>query len=292
MIRPSSEKSIGAAYAVAAFLFWGAVPVYWRFLSHVPPLESLLHRIVWSSVLLLGTLKWQGRLGDARRVLADRRTAATLGCTTLLIASNWFLFIWSVNSGHLLDTTLGYFLTPLVNVTLGVLVLGERLSGLEKLAAAVAAAAVAHLFAGQGGNPWIALTIGLTWGLYGLLRKRAPVDSLLGLAVETTLLALPSAAGLAWLASERGLAFGSGPLTSLLLIGTSLVTSLPLLWFGHAARRIEMKSIGFAQYLSPTCHFLLAVTLFGEPLTRQGVVTFALVWTALALYSWGALRRG
>lgn len=266
------------------------VPLYWRHLSHVHPFENVLHRVVWSAVLLALLLARENKLSQARTILLSKELLKTLSVTTLLIGVNWLLFIWAVNSGRLLETSLGYFITPLVNVLLGAFFLQERLTKSELTAVALAAAGVANLLAAHGAFPWLALSLAASFGFYGLLRKSAPVDALIGLAVETMLLAVPSLAALLYLGFSGRLQFLKETRTDLLLMGTSVLTTVPLLWFNIAARKLPLKTIAFAQYLSPTCHFILAVTLFHEPLRRAQTVSFILIWSALAIYTWSHLR--
>lgn len=286
-----SESLIGLAYSTAAFVFWGLVPIYWRWLRHVAPLESALHRIVWSAALLAAVLAGLGRLGEVLRTAAKGKLAATLVATALLIGSNWLLFVWAVNSGHLLETSLGYFLTPLINVLLGVIFLKERLFKPQIVAVALAAAGLLSLLWSHGTVPWIALSIAVTFGFYGLLRKTAPVDALLGLAVETMLLAVPASAALFYLGAAGRLAFLRDAATTSLLLGTALVTTIPLYWFAQATKRLDLKTVAFTQYLSPTGHFLLALFLFGEPLGAAQTRAFVMIWVALAVYSADAALR-
>lgn len=275
----------GLAYALAAFLFWGAVPIYWKYLAHVPPIEIVLHRILWSSVLIAGLITRQKRWDEVKAALKSRTTAFTLTATTFLIGSNWFLFIWAVNSGRLLETSLGYFMTPIINIILGQLFLKERLSPPQLIAVTLAAAGVLNLMSAHGAFPWLAVFLAVTFGLYGLLRKKVSADALVGLGIETFLLALPAAGGLLYFGANGSLVFLREPKTDLLLLGTALITTLPLLWFSQAVRRLEMKAVAFTQYLSPICHFLLAIFLFHEPLGRAHLLTFLLTWGALLIYS-------
>lgn len=267
------------------------VPLYWMHLSHVHPLENVLHRIFWSAILLVLALAWQKKLPEARAVLRSRFLIKVLSATTLLIGANWFIFIWAVNSGRLLETSLGYFMTPLVNVLLGAIFFKERLTPGESAAVILAAAGVVNQLAVHGGIPWTALALAGSFGFYGLLRKSAPIDAFVGLAVENVLLAIPSLAALLYMGSLGRHAFLNDAGTALLLMGTSVITTIPLLWFNIAARRIPLKAVAFAQYISPSCHFILAITLFHEPLQKSQIVTFLLIWSALLVYTWGIFRR-
>lgn len=290
---PAEEKTqaAGLAYALAAFLAWGLVPFYWKQVSHVPPLEIVLHRIVWSACLLAGVLACQGRWGELASAMRERKTRNTLAATTTLIGVNWFLFIRAVNTGHLLDSSLGYFLTPIVNVALGVLFLKERLRPAQAAAVALAASGVGAAVLARGELPWISLALAGTFGVYGLLRKSVKADALLGLSAETIILAPPAAAALFFLHRGAPSDFFQDRFTAAMLLGGAPVTALPLLWFAHATRRLPLKTLAFTQYLSPSCQFLIAVAAFGEPLSRSKVLTFAFIWAAILLYSADAIDR-
>jgi chloramphenicol-sensitive protein RarD len=280
----------GVAYALAAYGSWGLFPLFWKLLAHVPAPEVLAHRIVWSLVLVLPVLAWRGRWHEVGAILSSRRLVATLAASTLCISLNWGIFVWAVAEGRVLECSLGYFLNPLVNVALGVMVLGERLRPRQWAAVALATGGVLVLAVATGTPPWVALTLGVSFGVYGLLRKRAPLAPLTGLAVETALLAPVAAAFLLW----RGHAFGDDVATSALLVAGGAVTALPLMWFAAAASRMRYSTLGFFQYMAPTGHFLLAVFLFGETLTPAHLATFACIWGAILLYladSWAFLRR-
>ncbi len=288
---PPTQATLGILYAVGAYGSWGLLPVYWKALAHVPVLEVLANRIVWSALfaalLLTVTRGWR----DVRVALTNRRTLVTLLSTSLLIGVNWGLFIWAVEHGNVLASSLGYFLNPLVNVALGVAFLQERLRPLQWASVAVAAAAVAHLALAEGQLPWLSLALAGSFGLYGLLRKVAPMAPLTSLFVETAVLAPAAAALVAVFAARGESALGSGDVrTTLLLAGAGIVTGTPLLWFASAARRLRLATLGLLQYLAPTGHFLLAVFAFGEPFDRPQALAFGAIWSALALYSVDAVR--
>lgn len=277
-------------YALSGILVWGLSPLFWKPLAAIPVWEVLLHRILWSAFFLLAWL-WRSRgLGRLAAALRSRRQLATLSVTTLLIGINWYLYIWGVNNGHVLETSLGYFILPLVVVLLGVLCLGEKLRPRQTAAVALATAGALNLVLGHGRPPWLALALAATFAGYALLRKTAAVDALTGLAVETALLAVPASVVLAALAWKGWLsASGSGWGTWSLLALTPAVTALPLLWYTEGARRLPLKTLGLLQYLSPTCQFLLGVLLFKEPLGKPRLLSFGLVWAGLALYTADAL---
>ena len=282
-----SDAALGVAFGLGAYFTWGFLPLYLKMLGDVPAPEVLAHRILWSVLLLAGLVvagrRWQPLLALAR----DPRTIMLLGFTALLIGVNWLIYIWAVNAGHVLETSLGYFITPLLNVTLGVIVLRERLRRAQIGAVGLAAIGVAILAIGQGGLPWIALALAFSFSLYGLIRKIAPADPLTGLLAETALLA-PLA--LIYLATFGAGSFGQSGSTDALLILSGLITAAPLLMFAAAGKRLRYATLGLLQYIAPTIQFLLAVLLFKEPLSAAHIVTFACIWIGLAVYAADAVR--
>ena len=282
-----TEKTRGVLFALGAFGLWGLSPLYWRLLAHVPAVEILLHRIAWSAFFLAFVTR--DRWGDLRRAAGNRRTAATLLATTALIGLNWFLYIKAIEDHRVLDTSLGYYINPLVSVAFGVVLLGERMRRLQAAAGVLAACGVLWLVKVHGHLPWLSLTLAVTFALYGLLRKTAPVDALLGLAFETFALTVPAVLGLLWLARINRAPPDAR--TWLLLMGGAGMTAVPLLWFVEAARRLDLKTMGFLQFLSPTLQFLIATLAFGEPLSRGRLVSFALIWAGVGLYFADAALR-
>jgi chloramphenicol-sensitive protein RarD len=274
-----------------AFFIWGVSPVYWKAMQQVPALEIVTHRVVWSFLFLLGLTLFQRRWDEFLNALKTPGTLLTLGLTTLLVSGNWLLYIWAVNSGYMLQASLGYYINPLVNVVLGLLFLKERLSRPQALAVLIACAAVIWRTVSVGELPWIALILAFTFGLYGLIRKVAPVSSLVGLTVETLLLTGPAVGYLAFLESQgAGALFHGGRALDALLIGTGVFTALPLLFFNLGARRINLSTVGLMQYIAPSGMFLLAVLVYGEPFTAAQAWSFILIWTALAIYSVDSFR--
>lgn len=239
-----------------------------------------MHRVAWSALFLAFILR--ERWGDLRRVAARPKTAATLLATTLLIGMNWFLYIKSVEDLRVIDSSLGYYINPLLNVMLGVVVLGERLSRLQGAAALLALGGVLWLVKMSGHLPWLSLALAGTFALYALFRKVAPVDALVGLSFETFVLTVPAALGLTLLAARGRVPADAR--TWFLLVGSAGVTALPLLWFVEAARRLDLKTMGFLQFISPTLQFLIAVFAFGEPLPREHRLSFIMIWAAVAFY--------
>lgn len=289
-----AKVGVGLGYGVLAYFVWGFFPVYFKFLVTVPALQVVAHRIVWS-VLFLGLLiAVRGRWSDLDAALKDRRSLLILMTTAVLIATNWLVFVLAVGHAQIIQSSLGYFITPFVSVLLGVLFLHERLRRLQLFSLILAAGGVLLLTVQYGQLPWAALTLALTFGSYGLLRKVVAVDALIGLTVETLLLA-PVAAGYLLFTSYSGTgAFPeAGIQVNSLLVFAGIATAVPLLLFASAARRLKLATIGFLQYLTPTLHFLLAVVVYGEPFALSHLCSFALIWGGLCCYSvdaWLAMR--
>lgn len=285
------ETRIGVSYGLAAYFFWGFFPLFFKQLSGISPLEVLSHRIVWSLVttalLLVPSKRWL----KVFQALGTGRTLATLCASTLFIAVNWLVFIHAVKSGQVLQSSLGYFITPLVSVLLGVLFLKERLRPVQGVSLFLACAGVLILVLHNGVLPWISLVLAVTFATYGLLRKVVAVDALTGLSIETLLL-FPLALGYLLHLDRTGAgAFLSGSSHyDIFLPLAGFVTAVPLLWFAAAAKRVRLATIGFMQYLTPTLQFLQAVLLFGEPFTPFALASFACIWAGLILYSIDAWR--
>jgi chloramphenicol-sensitive protein RarD len=276
----------GGLCAGGAFLIWGLSPLYWRLLMAVPPFEIILHRIVWSLALLLPLVLISGQTRDLARVLRRPRMLLLLCLTALLVAANWLIYIWAVNNGFVLQASLGYYINPLVNVMLGMLFLGERLTRRQGWAVGLAALGVAIQTIDLGTIPWISLALAFSFGIYGLIRKMAAVEALVGLTVETLVLSIPAVGILVHLdLAGRGAFARVGPAMDLILVGAALVTAVPLLLFNIGARRIHLATVGLLQYIAPSGMFLLAVLRFHEPVAPLRWATFGLIWTALALYS-------
>ncbi|UPT74788.1 MAG: EamA family transporter RarD [Elusimicrobiota bacterium] len=275
-----SPSTAGLLYALGAFGLWGLSPLYWRLLAHVPPFEILLHRVAWSALFLLWFAR--GKRAELRRAASSPRTVALLLGTTALIGLNWYLYIKAIADRRVLDTSLGYYINPLVNVALGVVVLRERMRPLQAGAAALALCGVGWLVHAHGELPLLSLTLAGTFALYALLRKVASVDALAGLSFETFVLTPPCLAGLAWLAVNGHLPPDAR--TWLLLAGGAGITAVPLLWFVEAAPRLDLKTMGFLQFTSPTLQFLIAVFAFAEPLPKERLTSFVLIWLGVALY--------
>ena len=291
MSAPPPDKRTGVACALAAHGLWGALPLYWKLLVGVPALEILLHRTVWSA-LFLGALVLALRRGTPLlATLRDRRRLGPLFATALLLGLNWFIYIYAILVGRTLEASLGYYINPLVMVLLGMAILGERLSPLQGVAVAIAGLGVATFALGLGIAPWISLGLALTFGVYGLVRKTLPVDSVLGLTVESIVLSPLALAALAWWWTAEGRAFGDGtPATVVLLALSGVATAVPLMLFTAAARRLRYVTMGLMQYIAPTITLLIAVAVFGERVTGFHLFAFACIWGALALYTADLVR--
>ncbi len=276
----------GVLYALAAYLCWGFLPVFWKAVQLASPLEILGHRIVWSLAFLLIVLTVRRQWRWLQRVATDRRILLTFAATSLVLSVNWLTYIWAVNAGHVIETSLGYFINPLVNVVLGVVVLQERLRWGQWAAVGLAAAGVLYLTISLGSPPWIALTLAFTFGLYALVRKTATLNSLEGLTLETLFMIVPALLYLFYLeAMGRGTFGHLSPTFTSLLIATGVLTAIPLLLFAAGARRIPLSLVGILQYTSPTIQFLLGVFLYREPFSATKLVGFVLIWLALLIYS-------
>ena len=277
---------------VASFATRGLVPVYWKLLAQVPALEILAHRFVWTIAFLGILLSWQERWREVLANLRSRRSALFCLGSGIMVGLNWLLFIWAVNIGHVLETSLGYFMTPLVNVLLGAIILRERLSAWQIASILIALVAVSILAFGYGHFPWIAVGLCTSFGLYGLLRKQSGTAAIPGLFLETMFLLPLALIYLVLLANRGALTFGLSHLSlSVILTTTGIVTAVPLIWFGYAARHLRLVTIGFLQYLSPSISFILGLFVYHETFTRQHFLTFLLIWFALAFVSIEAVWR-
>ena len=294
MTQPDNQERplTGVSLTASAFLIWGSSPLFWKQLSAIPAFETIMHRMVWSFLFLVPILLLKGQWGVFLSTLKNWKHLSILATTTLIVGSNWFLFVWAINHDRVLQASLGYYINPLVNVLLGTLFLKERLRPLQIAAVIIAGSGVLYLTLDYGEFPWVALLLAFSFGFYGLLRKIAPVTALVGLAVETFLLCFPAIAYLAYLELNGVGALGNAGLkVDLLLACTALVTALPLLLFTMGARVLSLTSVGFLQYIAPTCTFVLAVFLYREPFAREQGITFIAIWLAVATFSLDAIRH-
>jgi chloramphenicol-sensitive protein RarD len=286
MENKRGQLASGILYAAGAYLLWGCVPPYWKLLDHVPALQIPAHRILWSFAALAALISLRRGWGAVREALRNRRTALTLALTSVLVCVNWTVFIWAVVSGQLVESSLGYFINPLLSVALGVLLLRERLSFWQGVSVALAVAGVVYLTAGLGALPWISLVLAVTFAFYGLLRKTVAVDSVSGTFIESLYLLPLTLMFLGWQTALGRGAFGKPDLlTNVLLVLAGPVTALPLVWFANGARRIPLSMLGFLQYLTPTLHLALGVLLYREPFTRTHLVSFGLIWAGILTYT-------
>lgn len=287
--HPHDSKG-GALYALLAYGAWGLLPIYWKWLGVSPALEVLSHRMIWSAVFLILILLVQGRLSDLIALLRQPRRVGVLFLTASLLSFNWGIYIYGVNSDQVVEASLGYYINPLVTVLLGFMFLKERLHPLQRVAVALAAAGVGYFIVQLGTVPWIALSLAISFAFYGLLRKTTPVAPLVGLAVETLLITPFTLVFVGYLGFTGQGHFGQTIPLTLLFMGAGVATSMPLLWFNTAAKRLPLATLGFFQYLAPSIALLLGVLVYGEPFTPTHLITFGCIWTALALYTATAWR--
>lgn len=293
----------GVWIAVSAYVAWGLMPLYWHLLKVVPSLQIIAHRVVWSALFVCGWLGYKYGRGWVRETLARPHATSMLALSGVLIAFNWGLYIWAVNSGHVVESALGYFINPLLNVLLGVLVLHERLNRVQWVSVVIAALGVLWLTVNYGSFPWIALALAVSFGTYGLVRKLLGAPPVRGLGVESLFLLLPALIFLLW-AEANGqshfVAHGATPswgagVMGLLMFG-GVLTALPLIGFAAAVQRIPYSLVGLLQYISPTLQLLMGVLVLGEPFGRERAIGFGFIWIALALYAgdglWRSRRRG
>lgn len=275
----------GVWYAVAAYGIWGLLPIYWKWLHGVSAGQIISHRILWSSILLAVFITMTRQIRDFAGKALHRRILLVYGVAALLVTGNWLTYIWAVNAGLIVETSLGYFINPLISILMGVVFLRERLRPWQWVAIGIAASGVGYLTVAYGQLPWIALTLAFTFALYGLVKKTAPLSSVHGLALETGLMSVPALAYLLFAETDGAGAFvHAGWQITLLLVGAGLATTVPLLLFASAARRVPLTWLGVLQYLAPTLQFMLGVFVYGETVTLQRLVGFGLVWIALIVF--------
>jgi chloramphenicol-sensitive protein RarD len=275
----------GTFAALAAYTLWGILPIYWKLVERAPAAEILSHRAVWALVVVVILLSVQRQWGWVGRIAQKPAILLPFVATTLLLAVNWLIYLWANNNGHIVEVSLGYFINPLFSVLLGVLFLRERMRPGQWAAIGLALAGVTYLTISYGHLPWIALSLALTFGFYGLMRKTAPLGSVEGLTIETGLMFLPALIYLGYLAARGSGSFGSAGLsTSLLLVGAGLATAVPLILFTKGARAVPLSTLGVLQYIAPTLQFLVGVLIFREGFSHAQTIGFTIVWTALLLY--------
>jgi len=296
MSADEMERRRGFFAAMSAFFIWGLLPLYLHQLHDTPSVQIMAHRVVWACLFVFAYLAIKGELGKVWAALADPGSRLRLAASAVLISINWLIYVWSVTNGHVIEASLGYFINPLVSVLLGVFVLKERLNRSQWTAVGLAALGVLWLTVQVGRPPWIALGLALSFGGYGLIRKKVAVDSVAGLGVETLLIAPLMLAWLLWCAQAGTLSFGAHDrLLDALLIASGAVTAVPLVLFAYGVRRIPLSTVGLLQYLGPTLQLLTGVFVFHEPFTHTQLIGFGLIWSALAVYAgegfWRNWRR-
>ena len=276
----------GILAGIGAYTLWGLFPIYWRLLEEVPAIEILVHRMVWSLLFVVVILTVQKDWHWLREASRNRKTMLTYTLAAILLSVNWFTYIWAVNAGYVVEASLGYFINPLVNILLGVIFLGEKLRTGQVAAVVLAGLGVVYLTVSYGSLPWISLVLAFTFGMYGLIKKTAPLESMHGFSLETMVLFLPALGYLLYReATGVGAFVHQGTTVTLLLILAGPVTSIPLLLFGYSARRIPLSMLGFIQYIAPTLQFMLGVFVYTEPFPPARLLGFCIIWTALLVYS-------
>jgi len=290
--RPGVERNrSGVLAALAAFFLWGVLPIFWKSLDFLPPASIVAQRTLWSLVFLLVVLAWKR---EGKALLDGLRGPGTVTWCLLsgaLLASNWLLYVWATLNGRILEGALGYYLNPFFNMLFGVLWFGERHNRLQLTAIALALCGVALQIPAVGHFPWVALTLALTFSFYAVVKKRSPLGSRLGLTAESGLLAPVALGWLLWQTSNPAAVFGGSWSHAALIVGTGLATTLPLVFFGHAARTIRLTTLGILQFLGPTLQFLIGWKIYGEPMTGPRLLSFSLIWLAVGIYAADALSR-
>ncbi|WIW94646.1 EamA family transporter RarD [Altererythrobacter rubellus] len=289
----AGSKPSGLPAALGAYLIWGFLPLYLILVQSVPPIEFVGWRIIWTLPFCLLIVLFRKQIPELKTALFNRRAMLILLASSILIATNWFVYVWAVQTGEIFAASLGYYINPLVNVLLGTMLLGEKLSRRQWIAVALAGAGVAVLLAGALTTLWISLTLALSFGTYGLLRKQVAVGSLPGLTIESALL-LPLSAGIAmwYAAGPGGSSFGQDIYLSLAIVLGGVFTAVPLLMFAVAAKRMDYSTLGFIQFLAPSIVFILGLTVFDRPLLPAQLASFAFIWTAIAIFVWDLVQRG
>lgn len=286
MTEDAARSRQGVFFAIAAYTMWGIAPVYFKWLESVPALEILSHRIIWSFILVLALILLLRRGSRLKPVLQNKQQMLRLSLATCLLGGNWFLFIWAINNDHILDASLGYYINPLLNVAIGMAFFAERMRKMQLVAIALACTGVIIQIISFGSVPWVALTLACSFAIYGAIRKRLPIDSITGLWLETLILLPVVLVYMVFFASSSAADMTQNTWqVNTLLIAAGVVTTAPLLCFTAAAQRIRYSTLGFFQYIGPSLMFILAVWVYGEPLATDKLVTFAIIWLALAVYS-------
>jgi chloramphenicol-sensitive protein RarD len=285
------DSRSGLVLAVLVYLLWGFLPLYMKALAHVPAVEVVAHRILWSVPVALAVLVWLGRTADLRTALRTPRLLGMAAMTAALVSVNWGIYVWAIGSGRALDAALGYYINPLFSIFLGAVVLGERLNRLQAAAIALALAGVGIMTWEAGRLPLVALSLTVTWGFYALLKRRLPIGPNQGFTLEVLILLAPAVGYILWVQGIGEGQFGAGTWTTALLLGCGIVTAVPLMIYANAAKRLTLSTIAILQYIAPTMIFLTAVFVFDEPFSRTRLLAFGFIWAALVVYSVAVLRR-
>ncbi|MEO9652479.1 MAG: EamA family transporter RarD [Roseobacter sp.] len=287
----NSDTPQGFAFAVTAYFLWGFLPIYMKLMSHIPPIEILVHRVLWSLPIAAVVLWALGRTKDLVAALRSPRTLAMAAVTAILISLNWGIYIWAIASGQTLEAALGYYMNPLFSVVLGTVLLGEKINKLKWMALFLASGAVVILTLDAGSLPIVALALMLTWGFYAYFKKSLPIGPNQGFLLEILLLAPPALGYLLYLSSQGQSHFATGMTSdNWLLVGCGIVTAVPLMIYANGAKLLKLSTIGMLQYIAPTIIFLVAVFLFDEPFGRARMIAFPLIWIALVIYSYSLWR--
>jgi chloramphenicol-sensitive protein RarD len=282
----TGDSLSGFLYALTAYLLWGFLPLYMKALAHIPPVEVIAHRVLWSVPIAVAVIAWLGRTDDLKAALKSPRMLGMGAMTAALISVNWGIYVWAIGSGHALDAALGYYINPLFSIFLGAVLLGERMGKTQMVAIALAVVAVGILTWEAGRLPVVALGLTVTWGFYAYLKRRLPIGPNQGFTLEVLILLLPALAYIGWLLSHGAGHFLEGVAwDNALLLGCGIVTAVPLMIYANGAKRLTLSTIAIMQYIAPTMIFLTAVFIFGEPFSGVKLVAFALIWTALVIYS-------
>ena len=288
-------NALGIIYTMGAYILWGILPIYWKWIDEVPALEILAHRVIWSFifVLLIVVILKRKILKNFFQVqMNQKKTWLGLFLASLFISINWFTYIYAVNTNHIVEASLGYYINPLIAVLLGVFVLREKVNKIQAISFIIAGIGVIYMTISVGKLPWISLLLALSFGFYGLSKKLIKVDSILGLLLETLFILPFALLFLAYLGVNNQHSFSTGSLTNdLLLIGSGIATAIPLLWFGIGAQKIPLYLVGFLQYISPTISLILGVVMYGESFTNDHLITFACIWIAIAMFSVANIRQ-
>jgi len=284
---PGKTARSGFLYAFSAYVLWGFLPLYMKAVAHIPAIEVVAHRAIWSLPVAGALLVWLGRTDDIRRGLRNPRTLMMGSLTAALITINWCVYVWAISVGRTLETALGYYINPLLSILVGAILLGEKLKPTQMAAIGLAALAVLLLTWENGGLPWVSIVLPVSWTFYALCKRTLPIGPAQGFFLEVLILAVPALAYVVWLQATGNGHFGNQGMTDVwLLMSAGLVTAIPLILYANGAKLLSLSTIGIMQYIAPTLIFLVAVFIFHEPFSTERAVAFGLIWAGLALYTW------